>query len=116
MGIVVRKELAENKEIPCHGYKYDGQVILWKKGIIGTLTDEQERLYCDPKKTILGGLPKGLEKRWAILKGLQTPPCISKDTKETIVGLIKEMTELPEEKRKEILKELEEMPTCEVFK
>ena len=28
----------------CHGYKFDDEKMLWSRGVIGTLTDEQEKL------------------------------------------------------------------------
>jgi len=41
MGIVVKPEVAFKL---CHGYEIDGELILWSDGVIGTLTDEQEKL------------------------------------------------------------------------
>ena len=41
MGIVVDPSKAFKT---CYGYKLNGELILWSKGVIGALSDEQERL------------------------------------------------------------------------
>ena len=47
MGVVINEEVA--KKTPCTCYKLDGELICWSKGIIGTMTDEQESTYCTSK-------------------------------------------------------------------
>jgi hypothetical protein len=46
MGLVVDKEIA--KRTACHGYKNPstGEYYLWSEGIIGMLSDNQEKKYC----------------------------------------------------------------------
>lgn len=58
MGIVIKPEVAFRM---CHGYKLDGELILWSDGVVGTLTDEQEKLC---KSIILHRtIPESLKKR-----------------------------------------------------
>jgi len=41
MGRVIDPSIAFQS---CHGYRLDDEKMLWSKGVIGTLTDEQEKL------------------------------------------------------------------------
>jgi len=47
MGFVTNEKTA--LATPCTCYKLDGELICWSKGIIGTMTDEQESTYCTSK-------------------------------------------------------------------
>ncbi len=62
MGIVVNPVKAFNY---CHGYRNPktGELILWSEGVVGTLSDEQEK-KCKVKK-IIGEIPEKLEERYA---------------------------------------------------
>lgn len=52
MGLVVDKDIALRS--PCHGYeiKETGERLLWSSGIVGMLSDTQEKVYCKPGITI----------------------------------------------------------------
>lgn len=66
MGIVISPEVAFKE---CHGYEYDKEKMLWSAGVIGTLSDPQERI-CE-RITILGKdkeIPEELRKRWDFFK------------------------------------------------
>ena len=54
MGFVVDEELA--KATPCHGYKdpETGELYVWSPGVIGMLSDDQEKLYCKGTITEVG--------------------------------------------------------------
>jgi len=46
-GVVVRPDLALDPNIPCHGYEYGpGKYVVWKRGVVGTLSDSQEKTLC----------------------------------------------------------------------
>jgi len=45
----------------CHGFKLDDELMLWSRGIVGTLSDSQEKL-CQ-KVYILEPVPPALVKR-----------------------------------------------------
>lgn len=46
MGVELQEDL---KPAPCTCYKLDGQLICWRKKVLGTLTDEQESTLCSTK-------------------------------------------------------------------
>ena len=47
-GIVIDEEVA--KATPCSCYEYEPEkFVCWSKGVIGTLTDAQEAMYCNPR-------------------------------------------------------------------
>jgi len=58
MGIVIKPEIAFRV---CHGYKLGDELILWSDGVVGTLTDEQEKL-CQ-SIIIHRNIPEKLKKR-----------------------------------------------------
>lgn len=47
MGHVINRSKALNT--PCTCYKLDGELLCWSPGIIGTLTDKQEAIFCTSK-------------------------------------------------------------------
>ena len=51
------------KNSPCTCYAYDGEFICWSPGCIGTLSDRQERLYCNPR-VVRGEVPQTVKRRW----------------------------------------------------
>jgi hypothetical protein len=99
MGRVIDKEIAEDKRIPCSGYRYEDpktkkqRFLLWKPGVVGTLSDEQEPKFCDMALSdIVDGLPTRLEERFQILRGLEKLEeecaCITKADREDFNKLI----------------------------
>lgn len=60
MGRVIDRTVA--KETPCHGYEIDGEYMLWSTGVIGTLSDSQEKIFCNPRK-LKKATPKALKER-----------------------------------------------------
>ena len=60
MGLVVDEAIA--RATPCHGYMINSEFIGWSPGVIGTLTDEQETVYCNPKR-VESETPEKLERR-----------------------------------------------------
>lgn len=59
MGIVVDRNIAFQY---CHGYKLNGELILWSVGVIGALSNTQEKLCKEIKFD--SKVPKKLEKRY----------------------------------------------------
>jgi len=67
MGLIVDKDLAART--PCHGYKMpDGELLLWSPGIIGMLSDPQEKAYCTKIETEKRSVSPALERRWRFFK------------------------------------------------
>lgn len=117
MGIIINKDRAYNRDLPCHGYRYDGQFLLWKQGVIGTLTDDQEKALCDMAISYIEPMPERLKERMAVFRGLETPPfCLDKVTKdEAFEAVSNDMPTAPKEKHDRLLKVLrliETLPTC----
>ena len=48
MGIIVNEEVA--KTTPCKCFKLNEELMCFSKGIIGTLSNEQEEIYCTSKE------------------------------------------------------------------
>lgn len=65
MGIIVDENLA--KRTGCRCYEYNGKFLCWSSGIVGTLSDAQEYVYCNPRE-VIGGLPPKLEARYRTFK------------------------------------------------
>jgi hypothetical protein len=63
MGLVIDKNIAFKE---CHGYSLDSQKLLWSAGVIGMLSDEQEKL-CE-KIHIKGEVPRELQSRYLFFK------------------------------------------------
>jgi hypothetical protein len=63
MGIVVDRNIAFRR---CHGYSLDSQKLLWSAGVIGMLSDEQEKL-CQSIQ-IEGEVPRELQSRYLFFK------------------------------------------------
>jgi len=58
-GIVINEELA--KATPCRCIEYrPGKKLCFSRGCVGALSDEQEKLYCNPEEKLES---PGLEKR-----------------------------------------------------
>lgn len=51
MGIVIDKELA--MATSCHGYKdpKTGELFVWSPGVVGMLSDPQEKIFCKTVET-----------------------------------------------------------------
>ncbi len=50
MGIVVYPEKAKRSPCKCIIIEHTGERLCWVPGIIGTLSDEQEEIFCNPKE------------------------------------------------------------------
>ena len=61
MAYIYDEYIAKNS--PCTCYAYDGEFICWSPGCIGTLSDRQERLYCNPR-VLRGEVPEDVKKKW----------------------------------------------------
>ena len=69
MGLVVDRDTA--RTTGCHGYQMDGEKFLWSPGVIGMLSDPQEKIFCKGEPKIKKGkrqVPKKLRKRWKFFK------------------------------------------------
>lgn len=63
MGLVIDEE--EARRTYCHGYRMeDGEIIAWSPGVVGSLSDRQEKIYCG-KGSLIEPISKApeLEKR-----------------------------------------------------
>lgn len=62
-GLVVSEEVARSTPCTCYEYEIHGKTkrLCWSAGVVGTLTDEQERLYCNPPIVKKDG--KGIRER-----------------------------------------------------
>jgi len=61
MAFVLDEEIA--KTSPCTCYEYDGKYICWSHACIGTLTDEQEKMFCNPR-IVKGEVSEKTRERW----------------------------------------------------
>ena len=122
MGRVIDEKVAEDKSIPCHGYRYidpktkEVRYLLWKPSILGTLTDKQEEQFCDKDiSDIKEGLPRRLEERFKILRGLkrleEECPCLTKAEREEFYKII-DAAVLSSARKESLKKSIEDIMTC----
>jgi len=56
-GIVVDEDIARMTPCTCIEYKA-GKYLCWSEGVIGALSDIQERFYCNPRVIKKGKIPE----------------------------------------------------------
>jgi len=118
MGIIINKDKAYNFDIPCHGYRYDGKFLLWKQGVIGTLTDEQETALCDKAIALIEPLPERMQERMAIFRALERKPiCMNRSDKEEALKVLMDVLPTVEKDKHERLLRaylfIEDLPVCQ---
>lgn len=68
MGIIVDKAKAEDKSIPCTMYEYTEngvkKYLAWKPGVIGQLTDTQEKQFCELGIAKIQPISEEMKARW----------------------------------------------------
>ena len=139
MGIIALPDKAYDKSIPCHGFLIEPgwtiedvnryieehndipaeQLLLWKEGVIGTLSNTQDRTLCRADNLKIEATPPKLEQRLNILRGLKKgyPYCLDPEIKEQIITALKEArpdkTPTEQELIDDAISEIAKMPVCQ---
>ena len=137
MGRIVDPVKANDRNRPCHGfvippstvesviaeYNRTGQipakdVFLFKEGILGALSDDQDITLCAPNKTHIEPASPKLQHRWKVIKGLEGGVCLGEVEKVAmIIYLNRAAEQTPDEEERSLLdnsiKMIQTIPTCE---
>jgi hypothetical protein len=137
MGRIIDPVKANDRNRPCHGfvippstvesviaeYNRTGQipakdVFLFKEGILGALSDDQDITLCAPNKTHIEPASPKLQHRWKVIKGLEGGVCLGEVEKVAMIIYLNRAAEqtLDEEERSLLdnsIKMIQSIPSCE---